>query len=152
MRIEKRLAFDAPVEDVFALVDDVEVLASCIPGLEELTVHDPRHFDSRVRLNVGPIAARFRLQTTIEVVEPPSRIVLVTEGKDAALGGRIRQRQEFVLVGEGDRTNVSITSELQVQGRLATFGQRVIGARADAFADEVAANVGRLLAERRSQS
>jgi uncharacterized protein len=150
LKLEKRLTFDAPVEDVFALVDDVDALASCIPGLEELTVLDPRTFDSRVKMSVGPITARFRLHTSIETIEPPKRIVIVTEGADAGVAGRIRQRQEFELVGNGDRTEVAITSELQIQGRLATFGQRVIGARADQFADEVAENVRRLLEERRA--
>jgi len=151
MRIEKRLVFAAPVEDVFALVDEVEALASCIPGLEELSVVDPRTFDSRVKMPVGPISARFQLHTSIETIQPPTRIVIVTEGKDAGLAGRIKQRQEFDLQGNGDQTDVLITSELQIQGRLATFGQRVIGARADQFADEVAENVRRLLEARRAQ-
>ena len=41
MKLEKQLTFDAPVDDVFALVDDVDALASCIPGLEELRVLEP---------------------------------------------------------------------------------------------------------------
>ena len=150
MKLEKRLTFEAPVDDVFALVEDVEALASCIPGLEELSVVDARTFDSRVKMSVGPISARFQLHTSIDTIEPPTRIVIVTEGRDAGLAGRIKQRQEFALQGNGDRTEVLITSELQIQGRLATFGQRVIGARADQFADEVAGNVRRLLEARRA--
>jgi carbon monoxide dehydrogenase subunit G len=149
MRFEKRLSFEAPVEEVFALVDNVQAIASCIPGLEELTVHHPRSFDSRVKMSVGPIAAKFQLTTTIEEVDPPNRIVLTTEGKDTGIAGRVKQRQAFELRAAGPgRTDVTITTDIQIQGRLATFGQRIIGARADQFADEVAANVSRLLAER----
>ena len=148
MKFDKELTIDAPVEQVFALVDDIDALASCIPGLEELTVLDPRSFESRVRMSVGPITARFNLRTVLEVVEPPSRIVMVSEGTDKALAGRVKQRQEFTLRAVDGRTEVSITTDVQLQGRLATFGQRVIAARADQFADEVATNVSRLLADR----
>ena len=150
MRFEKEISLDAPVDVVFGLVEDIQTLATCIPGLEELTIHDERNFDSRVRLSVGPITARFNLRTSIEELVPGRRITLVTTGKDASLAGSVRQRQEFDLVAtDANRTTVRIATEIQVQGRLATFGQRVIGARADQFAEEVAANVARLLAERR---
>jgi uncharacterized protein len=148
VRFTKEVSFDAPVERVFALIDDVEVLASCVPGLEQLTVRDERHFDSRVRMSIGPITGRFELTTSVEEIDAPHRIVLRTQGVDPRLGARVNQRQAFDLRPDGEGTTVVITTDLQVQGRLATFGQRVIGARADAFADEVAANVARILAVR----
>ncbi len=151
MILEKRLRLTAPADEVWSLVNEIDALGRCIPGLEELVILDDRHFDSIVRLRLGPISARFHLSTSFEVIEPPTRVVLVTEGIDRGIAGRVRQRQTYELAPDGDETEVSITSEIQISGRFATFGQRVIAARADAFADEVAVNVARLLEERRAQ-
>ena len=68
-----------------------------------------------------------------------------TEGVDRGIAGRVKQRQTFLLAPDGDGTRVHITTEVSISGRFATFGQRVIASQADTFADEVAANVSRLL-------
>ena len=151
MNLEKRIHLAEPVDEVWALVGDVTSLGRCIPGLESLTMQDETHFDSVVRMKLGPLGARFALRSVIEEVEPPRRLVMSTEGVDRSLAGRVRQRQVFELApGADGGTDVRITSDIAISGRFATFGQRLIAAKADEFSDEVAANVTRLLAERRS--
>jgi carbon monoxide dehydrogenase subunit G len=145
VKLEKEVHLDAPPERVWDLVSDIEALARCIPGLEELQIVDDRQFQSVVRLGVGPISARFQLESRLEELDPPNRVVMVTEGADRSIGGRVRQRQEFDLAPDGEGTRVRITSDIQISGRFATFGQRIIAARADQFVDEVVANVEQLL-------
>jgi uncharacterized protein len=143
--VDKELRLDAPRDRVWALINDPHALGGCVPGLEELTVVDDRHYRSVVRMSIGPISARFHLSTEIESLEPPVRAVLATEGQDRGIAGRVKQRQTFELKEDGDQTVVAIHTEVSISGRFATFGQRVIASQADSFADEVAANVAELL-------
>jgi carbon monoxide dehydrogenase subunit G len=148
MRLEKEVRIDAPIDAVWALVADIQTLGTCVPGLEQLQIIDDRHFDSVVRFRMGPLSMRFRLRSEIEALEPPHRVVMVTEGDDRSVAGNVRQRQEFVLTPAAGATDVRITSDVQISGRFATFGQRIIAAQADDFANQVVANVARLLAQR----
>jgi carbon monoxide dehydrogenase subunit G len=145
VKLEKEVRIAAPVERVWALVSDIEGLGRCIPGLEQLHMTDERHFESVVRMRVGPIGARFQLTSTLEEIEPPRWLVMETDGVDRSIAGRVRQRNSFELLPDGEQTLVRITSDIQISGRFATFGQRIIAARADQFVDEVVANVDRLL-------
>jgi carbon monoxide dehydrogenase subunit G len=145
--IEKEIHLDASQDRVWALINDPEALSRCVPGLESMSVIDDRHYETVVRMSIGPIHARFHLHTTIESLEPPTTAVLLTEGHDRGIAGRVKQRQTFALEPDGDGTLVRIHTEVSISGRFATFGQRVIASQADTFADEVAANVAKLLAE-----
>lgn len=146
MIVDKEIRLAASPDRVWALINDPQALGRCVPGLEQLTVIDERHYESVVRMSIGPISARFHLQTTVESLEPPLRAVLLTEGVDRGIAGRVKQRQTFELEPDGDGTRIRIHTEVSISGRLATFGQRVIASQADTFAEEVAANVSRLLA------
>jgi carbon monoxide dehydrogenase subunit G len=145
--VDKEIRLDAPRDRVWALINDPQALSRCVPGLESMTVIDDRHYETVVRMSIGPISARFHLQTTIESLEPPSTAVLLTEGQDRGVAGRVKQRQTFRLEPDGDATLIRIHTEVSISGRFATFGQRVIASQADTFADQVAANVAKLLAE-----
>jgi carbon monoxide dehydrogenase subunit G len=137
-------------EELWALIEELPALATCVPGLESFELRDPHHFDSVVRMRVGPVNARFSLSTALEDLDPPSSVVVTSEGVDRALGSRVRQHQRVELRPNGEATDVAIDLDLQLAGRIATFGQRIIAAKADEFAAELVANVEALVARRRT--
>jgi hypothetical protein len=148
MLIEKTFRLDAPVPRVWALLGDIPALAGCIPGLEQIEIQDERHFRSVVRQRVGPISVVFHLATRLEDLEAARCVTAVTEGLDRSLGAKLKQRQVFELKAAGEQTDVKLSVEVQLSGRLASFGQRVIGAKAEQFTEEVIRNVSTLLARR----
>jgi carbon monoxide dehydrogenase subunit G len=148
MLIQRTFRLDAAVPQVWELVSDIPALSGCIPGLEKIEVQDARHFRSLVRQRVGPISMTLDLDTHLEDLEPPRRVTALTEGRDRALGARVRQRQVFELCPAGDQTEVKLSVDVQFSGRLAAFGHRVIGAKAEQFTEEVIRNVSALLAWR----
>jgi uncharacterized protein len=150
MRFQREAILAALPEEVWSLVEDIPALADCIPGLVSFDIHDDRHFSSVVSIRVGPVQPRFRLETELTDLDPPRALTVITEGVDPALGSRVRQRQSVTLTRVVDQTRVTIDLEIQISGRIATFGQRVIASKAEEFASEVIANVNEKLAARRS--
>jgi carbon monoxide dehydrogenase subunit G len=85
-------------------------------------------------------------------IVPRRTVTIACAGRDNLLGSNVRASVRFDLREVGEATAVDITADLQVTGRLATFGQRIIAARAEQVLMQALRNVDQLLAERRSAS
>jgi carbon monoxide dehydrogenase subunit G len=149
VKYEKRVVINATPEEIWSLVEDLPTLATCIPGLEMFEMQDQRHFTSVVSIKVGPVQPRFRLSSTLTDLDPPHSLSVTSAGSDPALNSRVSQHQSVRLRPADGGTEVSIDLNLQISGRIATFGQRIIASKAEEFATQVITNVERVLKDRR---
>jgi carbon monoxide dehydrogenase subunit G len=152
MEFRRNARIDAPVSDVWALVDDIPTAASCIPGVTEVQMRGEREFDCRVTQRVGSVKSSFGIRAEMADLVPNEQVTIVCEGKDKMLGSNVRATVRFRLGEEGQATAVDIAADFQVTGRIATFGQRIIAAKAEQVVMQSLRNVDQLLAERRATS
>jgi carbon monoxide dehydrogenase subunit G len=150
MEFQRNALLDAPLSDVWALVDDIPAVAGCIPGVHDLDMRGEREFDCIVSQRVGSVKSSFSLRTVVGDIEPRKRLALESRGQDRALGSSVKANLQFGLADRGERTEVDIVADFQVTGRIATFGHRIIAAKAEQVVMEALGNVDRLLAERRA--
>ena len=108
-----------------------ETLCSCIPGCEKMERIDEKTYDSIVAAKVGSISARFKFITTLTEIDPPSHFKAVGRGEDTNKNGTFNQETVVDLreVSE-EEAEVSYKSNVSVVGRLATFGDRIMRAKA----------------------
>ena len=59
MKLADEIIINAPKGQVYAALNDPEVLKQCIPGCEELIQHSDTELAAKVVLEVGPVKARF---------------------------------------------------------------------------------------------
>ena len=80
------------------------------------------------------MAVRFKIRTVIEEMVPHKFIRTVGEGKESRNLGQFKQktRINFNALSE-DETEISYQSEVSIVGKLATFGDRVLKAKAKEF-------------------
>ena len=152
MEFRRNARIDAPVSDVWALVDDIPTAASCIPGVTEVQMRGEREFDCVVTQRVGSVKSSFGIRAEMTDLVPNEQVTIVCEGKDKLLGSNVRANVRFRLGDEGEATAVDIAADFQVTGRIATFGQRIIAAKAEQVVMKSLRNVDQLLAERRATS
>jgi uncharacterized protein len=99
---EERIA--ASRQTVWAALNDVEVLKQCIPGCESLEKQSDSEMTARVKLQVGPVSARF--SGKVRLVDDGDGTILRYEaradvgGKLAQLGGRLIDATARKLAGE----------------------------------------------------
>ena len=86
MKLTDEVFIAAPREDVYAALNDVEVLKDCIPGCEELVRHSDTELKAKVLLKVGPVKARFSGTVTLIPEEPPRRFTLTGSGSGGTAG------------------------------------------------------------------
>jgi carbon monoxide dehydrogenase subunit G len=149
MEFSRTVEIDAPFDVVWALVNDVPSVATCIPGVSGVEMSGPTAFTCKLVQRVGSAKANFDLSSTLEVNEETKEVVAQSDGKDRALGSTVSARQTFSLSDTGTGTKVEIAANVQITGRIATFGHRIIAAKAEQVTVEALQNVDELLKSRR---
>ncbi len=126
MKIEDSFTIQAPLEDVWAYLLDVEVLARCIPGVSTLEAIDANSYRGQLTVKVGPIKAVFSGTATFTELEPPNRLVAVLEADDRATASKVKATFTSVLEPVEGGTRVAYTTDINLRGRLAQFGLAVV--------------------------
>ena len=71
MELKDSIRINARREDVFAALNDPDVLARAIPGCKELEKVSDTEFTATVVVKVGPVKATFKGQVTLSDIVPP---------------------------------------------------------------------------------
>ena len=122
-------------EQVWAALNDPEILKASIPGCESLERTGDNGFSAAVVAKVGPVRARFTGAVTLSDLDPPNGYTITGEGKGGAAGfakGDARVR----LVEDGEATLLTYAVKANVGGKLAQLGSRLIDGTAKKLADD----------------
>jgi carbon monoxide dehydrogenase subunit G len=142
----------ASIDEVWALVDDVPAVALCIPGVSDVVMSESNAFTCKFLQRVGSAKANFDLSSTLEVDEGTRTVLVQSDGRDRALGSSVSAKQTFALTDSDGATAVDIHADVQITGRIATFGHRIIATKAEQVTVEALRNVEQLLGSRRGAS
>ena len=126
MELNNDFEVNAPVEKAWAVLTDVEKIAPCLPGaqLQEIEGDEYRGI---VKVKVGPITAQYKgAATFVEKDDTNHRAVLKAEGRDTRGAGNASALITAHLQAVGDRTKVSVSTDLTVTGKVAQFGRGVM--------------------------
>jgi carbon monoxide dehydrogenase subunit G len=148
MLIEEKFTVKSPIEELWASLLNPEIAGTCIPGCEKVERINDREYDSIIKAKVGFIAVRFRVRTKIEETVPFRLIRTVGEGKELRNLGQFRQKTsvDFTKRSENE-TEISYRSEVSLVGKLATFGDRILKAKAKEIGKEFADTLRKRLEE-----
>ena len=89
---------DTNRERAWSFLWDVEAVAKCIPGCEEVTTQEPGvSYRARVRRSVGPFLIRFELTIAVTETVPLQRLQALVSGEDKRLRSSVEQKIEISL-------------------------------------------------------
>ena len=139
MLIEERFTVKSPVDKLWDSLLDPAIVGPCIPGCEKVEPINDKAYDSIIKAKVGFITVRFKVRTVIEEMILHQLISTVGEGREMRNLGFFRQktRINFNALSE-DETELSYQSEISIVGKLATFGDRILRAKAREVGKEFA--------------
>ena len=134
MEMTGEVAIAAPLQRVWAALNDPDVLRRSIDGCESFERTSETSFAARVVARIGPVKAGFGGAVTLTEVDAPYGYTLVGEGTGAGAGfarGQARVRLSDV----GGSTRLSYEVKADVGGKLAQIGARLIDQTARKQAD-----------------
>jgi carbon monoxide dehydrogenase subunit G len=136
MVIEGEERIEAPVEKVWAALNDPEVLKACIPGCESLEMKSETELEAVVTLKIGPIKAKFNGEVRLENLNPPHSYTITGEGK-GGVAGFAKGGADVRLAEDGpDATILSYEAKADVGGKIAQLGSRLIASTSKKLAGQ----------------
>lgn len=137
MELAGTVEIAAPRAILWAALNDPDVLARCIDGVERLTRTEGEvpTFDGEMNAKVGPVRARFAGTVRLEDIVAPERYRLVGEGK-GGVAGFAKGSADVALAELGPAlTRLNYVVKAQVGGKLAQLGARLIEGTARQYAE-----------------
>lgn len=124
MRVAGEYTIAAPRNQVWAALLDPEVLAGTLPGFQRLERVDDHTFTGALTLGVGPVQGRFDGRLELSELVPPESYRLKMQGRGTP--GFVEGNGKVWLEDAETGTLLNYELEVQVGGRIAGVGQRLL--------------------------
>jgi carbon-monoxide dehydrogenase medium subunit len=126
----------APAAQVWQAILDPVFLQHSIPGCEALVQRSAQAYEATVKVGLGPLSVRFKSEVTLSDLRPPESLTLGFVGQAGALGsGQGTAQVRFEPAADGG-TDLHWWVQVQLGGRLAQFGNRLVEASARQLSEE----------------
>jgi len=142
VQLEKSFPMPASADVAWTLLQDIEGVATCMPGAKITERVDDTHYKGTVAVKMGPASLSFRGEITVLGLDAAARsLQLVAKGTDAT-GGSGASMDLTARVEPIDAASCNLVgkSDVSVSGKAATFGGRVMGPVTDQVLGQFAAN------------
>ena len=130
MKVQGSYDFEAPLETVWNALFDAEILARTLPGCEKLE-REGNQFRGDINVKMGPVQGKFQGKVDITDVVEREGYTMVVDGRGPAGFGKATALMRVTAQGSG--TRLDYDSDVQVGGKIASVGQRLIDASSRAI-------------------
>ncbi|MGH3633656.1 SRPBCC family protein [Mycobacterium sp.] len=126
MKIVNEFTVSAPIEEVWDVLSDLEQVIPLMPGAQ-LVGRDGDDFVGKVKVKVGPVISDFSGKARfVEYNRDEHRAVIDGRGKEARGTGNAAAIVTTQLHEAGERTRVTVDTDLKIVGKLAQFGSGLL--------------------------
>jgi len=147
MRFENAFAVQAPIDEVWAALLDVERVAPCMPGAEVLERVGDDAYKVGIKVKVGPISMTYKGQVQIvDRDEQAHTATMQAKAREARGQGTADAHVHMSLASSAEGTNATMDTEVQLSGKVAAMGQGVISDVSAKLVQTFAANLAEMLA------
>src|SRR5215217_3831475 len=147
MEFENSFDVPAPIDEVYAALLDVQRVAPCVPGAEVLERTGDDAYKVAIKVKVGPMSMKYTGDVEIvEKDEAAHRAVMRAKAREVRGQGTVNSNVEMRLAGADGRTQGTISTDLQLSGRVASMGRGIIQDVSAKIVDQFAANLAEMLA------
>ena len=146
MRFENRFTVDAPIEQVWETMLDVERVAPTVPGAQVLEQVSDDAYKVAIKVKVGPMSMTYRGEVEItERDEAAHRAVMKARAKESRGQGTADADVVMVLADGAGTTSATVTTDVQLSGKVATMGQGVLQDVSRRLVETFAGNLATML-------
>lgn len=142
MIIEGRFTVKAPIQKLWETLFDVQALAACLPGAEKIEQIDEKTYDVTMKQRVGIVKVTMKGRQVLTQVQAPNHLEMEGEAEDLTKLGRMKDKITMDLkeLGGGD-VEISYKMDVNMVGKLAMFGDRIMRSKANEVEREFVKNL-----------
>lgn len=148
MEMHETAVLDMPVSTLWKALNDPAVLKLCVPGCEEIKVVDDVTYSAKATIKVGFISSKFsdiKVRKTKAVEN--EFLSFEMSGEDQNRIGSFKQLLEVKMheiEESGSRTTIEITASVDLKGKFATLGKRIVEWKAKKVTEEFIENLKKI--------
>jgi carbon monoxide dehydrogenase subunit G len=146
MRLEGEYTFAAPRSAVWEALLDPSVLAGALPGGEQMERVGENDYQAAMNVKVGPVQGRFVGKITLTDITPLQQYTMKVDGQGAP--GYVAGEGTLTLEDTAEGTLLRYGGDVQVGGRIAGVGQRLIESTARSMTRQGLAALGQMIQAR----
>ena len=146
MEFENTFEVDAPIDEVYAALMDVERVAPCVPGAQVLEKTGDDAYQVGIKVKVGPMSMLYK--GTVEIVssDPVAHeATMRARARESRGQGMADAQVQMALSGDDGSTKGTIRSDVKLSGKVAAMGGGVIREVAGKLVDQFARNLEEML-------
>jgi carbon monoxide dehydrogenase subunit G len=126
MDLNNEFTVPLALDRAWELLTDVERIAPCMPGAQ-LTGVEGDTYSGKVTIKLGPVTAQYAGTAMFESKDDETHVaVLRASGRDSRGQGNASALITAALEPDGEKTRVSVRTDLTITGKVAQFGRGVI--------------------------
>jgi uncharacterized protein (TIGR03382 family) len=126
MKIANQFTVSAPIDHAWDVLCDLEQVIPLMPGAQ-LVGHEGDDYLGKVKVKVGPVTSEFSGKVRfVEQDRAQHRAVIDGKGKESRGTGNAAATVTARLQEAGDRTQVTVDTDLKIVGKLAQFGSGML--------------------------
>jgi carbon monoxide dehydrogenase subunit G len=146
MQFENTFDVDAPIEEVWKTLLDVERVAPCVPGAEVLEQTGDDSYKVAIKVKVGPMSMQYKGDVDIVEADPEThRAMMRTKAREARGQGTANADVTMSLSEQDGRTHGTIQTDVQLSGRVAAMGRGIIQDVSAKIVDQFSDNLATML-------
>ena len=127
MIIEEEFDIAAPLDRVWPVLKDIPRVASCIPNATITEIVDEKTFRANVAVKVGPVSVSYNATILVERLDDGAHEAQFEVKGDEMRGrGGVRATVRSKAVARHGVTHVTLSTDAQISGVVATVGGRLI--------------------------
>jgi carbon monoxide dehydrogenase subunit G len=148
MILSGTFTFEGPRQRVWEILQDPAVLAKALPGTKTLTQVGEDRYQGVMKVSIGPVnAAEFAMSVELKDKVAPEKFSMVIDGKGGV--GFTKGTARIALDEQpGPMTVMTYTSDVQVGGKIAAVGQRLLESVGKMMASQALESLNKELKER----
>ena len=146
MEFENTFEVDAPIDEVYAALMDVERVAPCVPGAQVLEKTADDAYQVGIKVKVGPMSMLYK--GTVEIVssDPVAHeATMRARARESRGQGMADAQVQMALSGDDGSTKGTIHSDVKLSGKVAAMGGGVIREVSGKLVDQFARNLEEML-------
>lgn len=125
MKLENEFTVDAPVDEAWEVMLDLERVTPCLPGAS-LTEQQGDEYKGKMTVRLGPVKQEYDGTVKFEETnEDEHRAILKADGKDQRGQGTASATITSTMSEENGGTKVKVETDMQLTGKAAQFGRGV---------------------------
>ncbi|MFM9941272.1 MAG: SRPBCC family protein [Hyphomicrobiaceae bacterium] len=147
--VSETTTIPAPIEEVWPLLSDPALVASCIPGATLSEDQSDGLWRGGIRVKFGPTVAQFRGEASLNYDHTAKTCSIEGKGIDGRGASRALASGVVTAMPAGNETKLKVDGEFSVTGPLETFANAGGVHVARALLGEFSANMAKTVAERK---